>query len=248
MSEKNENTQTKSETSQYSSNLKTRNTGADDTLNDIESLDESFELTKKGRGANKEYLMQESFQDYKMALHYVIENLKEYKFRYSRPSKEGQKRFYHCVGFHKCPCTIYLLKHSDSQECSIWKADTQHKHNTNASNRLPKKTIELVQQCIKDGIRSNKRIIEKIKANKLQQITKNQLKNLKARIKDNKFGKTEGTLSELINWCQKNEEIPDDEDKVFCGSLDYNIDEYDELVDLRIFLKTKRLISFTKKR
>ena len=43
----------------------------------------------------------------------------EYSYRYPRESAEGQKRFYHCTGFQLCPCCMFILKHSNSRQCSI---------------------------------------------------------------------------------------------------------------------------------
>jgi len=94
---------------------------------------------------------------------------------------------------------------------------------------------QLVKQCINDKVRSNKRILEKIAQNKSPQITFAQLKNLKARIKVSKYGKSDNTLTELIEWANNNLQVPDDDDKVFCGGIDYAIDDMDEIDALRIF-------------
>ena len=82
----------------------------------------------------------------------------------------------------------------------------------------------------------------------LPQITIMQLNNLKARIKKQDIGTTNATLSEIIDWCEARQDIPQDDDQIFCGGIDYEIDDDDEIVSLRVFITTKRLISITQLR
>jgi len=110
---------------------------------------------------------------------------------------------------------------------------------------LPTKKIEVVKQMIKDGIKSNTLILNKIRADMLPQITTMQLNNLKARLKRENIGTSNATLSEIIDWCQERQEIPIDDDQIFCGGIHYEIDDDDEIVSLRVFVTTKRLISCT---
>ena len=42
--------------------------------------------------------------------------------------------------------------------------------------------------------------------------------------------------------------VPVDEDQVFCGGIEFKVDDKDQLEYLRIFITTKRLISITQKR
>jgi hypothetical protein len=50
----------------------------------------------------------------------------------------------------------------------------------------------------------------------------------------------------ILDWCQKNLEVPDDDDQVFVGEYEYKVNDDDELLYLRIFITTKRLISLVK--
>ena len=109
----------------------------------------------------------------------------EYSYRYPRSSLEGEKRFYYCTGFVNCPCVMYLLKHADSLECSLWLANENHYHNETNKKRLPLKSVRKIKEFIADGIRSNKRIIEKLKEQKLPQVSAKQISNLKQRQKSN---------------------------------------------------------------
>lgn len=79
----------------------------------------------------------------------------------------------------------------------------------------------------------------------MSQITKAQLNNLKARYKANKYGKSDSTLTGIIEWCEKRTTVPFDDDSVFCGGFKYYLNDDDEVTTLRVFLTTKRLISLT---
>ena len=82
----------------------------------------------------------------------------------------------------------------------------------------------------------------------LPQITTMQLNNLETRLKRENIGTSNATLSEIIDWCQERQEIPIDDDQIFCGGIHYEIDDDDEIVSLRVFVTTKRLISITQLR
>ncbi len=107
----------------------------------------------------------------------------EYSYRYPRESAEGQKRFYHCTGFQLCPCCMFILKHSNSQQCSIWLANENHSHKENNKRRLPISSIRKVKELVDNGMKSNKNIINKLKELKLPQVSSKQISNLKQRVK-----------------------------------------------------------------
>ena len=61
------------------------------------------------------------------------------------------------------------------------------------------------------------------------------ISKLKRRLKS----KMKTSLNDLISWCEKRKEIPEDEDKVFVGKTSF--DPF-PIKRFRIFLTTKRLI------
>ena len=76
----------------------------------------------------------------------------------------------------------------------------------------------------------------------LSQPTKRQLTNFLAYHRGKTLGTAGVTLDQLQNWARERSEIPADDDEVFCGKF--------ECVALpqktfRIFITTKRLLSFT---
>lgn len=79
-------------------------------------------------------------------------------------------------------------------DCSIWESTENHNHQAKET-KLPKPTVELVKQCLQDGLRSNKDILNKIKDQKLPPLTVLQLNNLKARIRNQTNDAHNSTLS-----------------------------------------------------
>ena len=49
--------------------------------------------------------------------------------------------------------------------------------------------------------------------------------------------------SAIINWCAARAAIPEDPDEVFCGGIDYKLDSNNQLVHLRVFVTTGRLLA-----
>ena len=80
----------------------------------------------------------------------------------------------------------------------------------------------------------------------LPQITTAMLNNLKARLKCKKIGKSQSNLTEIIKWSESNLATPTDLDQVFCGGIDYEIDDNEELQRLRVVVTTLRLIEIMK--
>jgi hypothetical protein len=68
------------------------------------------------------------------------------------------------------------------------------------------------------------------------------LNNYLATSRQKRLGKTKACLQDLINYAKANEIIPDDEHKDFVAGYQY---ELDDEVEFRIFLTTKKLLSFT---
>jgi hypothetical protein len=67
----------------------------------------------------------------------------------------------------------------------------------------------------------------------------------KARLRDKRIGVANCCLYELKEWCEKKLLVPRDDDEIFCGGFDY-VEEETTLIDLRIFVTTKRMLSHMK--
>ena len=87
----------------------------DNTLNAAEEIEtdgdssDEVEKTKKGRGPNRQYNQLEKFDQLEAVLDHIKNNFKNYHYRYTRDSYDGDKRYFTCNGFDKCPKAIYLL-------------------------------------------------------------------------------------------------------------------------------------------
>ena len=80
------------------------------TQNDVLDIEDEEEVvTKKGRGLNKEYEKLETTPDYNAALKYMSDNMKTYHFRYTKETNDGDKKYYTCNGFPKCPKVVFIL-------------------------------------------------------------------------------------------------------------------------------------------
>jgi hypothetical protein len=197
------------------------------------ALDEADAAEKKGRGPNKDYQHLAVFEDLKTALKSMSDNYPSYKFRCIKDSVEGDKHFFHCKGNRSCPKQMYALLHAENDDVSIWVSEDDHLHSGKAG--LDPRSVKIVAQCMRDNIKSNRLILAKIAEARSGQITKSQLKNLKMRLKNQAVGRSDAKLHDLIEWCTENRAIPTDPNELFCGGLDYELDEFDELTDLADF-------------
>ena len=99
---------------------------------DEDDDDDEIEGAKKSkRGQNKEYEEVKRFNDYPSALLAIEEGIDNQKWtrRYSRDTQVGEKIFFPCINHPNCPKTLFLLKHDDSLDVSIWLcSDQDHQH------------------------------------------------------------------------------------------------------------------------
>ena len=219
----------------------------DDTANDEDDVIEDQPVVSKGRGMGREYSKILNLPDYPAAKKYMSEIMPNYVFRYGREGLDGDTKYYRRGGFLKCPKMVYIRLHCESSECSIHQSTEDHEHLVNSA-KIPQQVIDLVQQCLADNIISNKRILEKCREQHFAQITTMQLNNLKSRLKAKKLGKATSTnLDEIIKWCEAGTAIPSDPDEVFCGGIDHVVDSNDQLVHLREFVTTGRLLALMHK-
>ena len=58
------------------------------------------------------------------------------------------------------------------------------------------------------------------------------------------FGASSILLSDILNWCTNNQDIPEDDDDVFASNFDVSSNENGEPT-MRLFFTTKRLIRIT---
>jgi len=215
---------------------------------DHESEKENLDLNKKTR-KRKPYKLISEYDNCQAA----IERLKQpiadvfYRFRYTRHTVEGDKDYYYCQGYQKCPKTVFVLRHSDSLKASIYISNFPHIHEEKAGKSLPLKSVAHIKKLFDEKNRyTNNEIIASLKRHNCPQLTKAQINNLKQRLKLKRIGKSNCCLHEILEWSKRKQSIPDDLDEIFCGGLHYLEDEEFNVIELNVFVTTKRLISITK--
>ena len=75
----------------------------------------------------------------------------------------------------------------------------------------------------------------------LEQITINQVYNLKARYNQNMLGNVKVNLMEFINLCETMKSIPTDPDEVFVIGISYKVNKNNKIKHLRVVFTTLRL-------
>ena len=196
---------------------------------------------------NKLYEKVEVFSDYQSALKYMeTDNLaKTYNYRCEQENKlVGDKSIYHFKRNQKFPKTAYILRESNSLECSLWYAINEHKH-TNVITDLDI-IKKFVKQCLQDNITSNPMILKQLRNNNLPQPKLGVLNNMKYRLRQGGSTYKNKGLNEILNWCKEKASIPENENDIFCGGVNYNLDKNDKLIELNIFITTPKLLSLTK--
>jgi hypothetical protein len=153
----------------------------------------------------------------------------------------GEKRYYRCR--KGCRKLLYCLLHSNSQEVSIFISNDDHHHKENNYNLHPA-SKKKVEELLKLRVTSITQILQHLREENLPELKRSQINNLKARTKTKIYGSSQCNLIDLINWCEENNKIPEDNDKVFVGGFKHKIKENNKIKYLRIFLTTKRLINY----
>jgi len=221
-----------------------------DTLDDVDDILESrFDqaLVDKERaifrGPNKIYEEYCSFRNLDDAVNTIKEGLiadnlwnkKDTKLTY-----EGVKIWYSC-STSKCNCSIQLVIDNETQKIVLSHSIDQHNHErtkTKIIRGIHPKIKDLITGFAMDGFKPLK-IIHKLNDLKVDTPSRKQIENFLSTIRRKKFGQALPSLNDLIAWCEKRKEIPEDEDKVFVGKTSF--DPF-PIKRFRIFLTTKRLI------
>lgn len=156
-----------------------------DTDLSVTATDEIDKTEKRHRGKNKEYTELKITENYDDAKTFMKINMSEYIYRFTRISDDGVKLIHCCKGYQTCPKTAYILKSTKSQECSILQAEGDHQHIISTNKcKLPQNTVDFIKETLKNDHRiSSARLRQKVKEQKLPQLTDKQLRNLKARTK-----------------------------------------------------------------
>ena len=192
--------------------------------------DESTDIINDDNITNKRKM-----KNYKCIFEYeshnqVVERMNEpigdstYRFRYKRKCLVGEKHYYFCNGNLDCPKSVYVLYHSESLKASIWLASGTHLHKIGKPASLPPKSVAHIKKLFEESIRwTNREIIASLKRNNCPQLHKTQINNLKSRMKEKRIGAANCYLHQLKEWAESHQDIPENDDVVFCGGFSFVI-------------------------
>lgn len=226
-----------------------------DTLDDVEVNDIGLGSKKKTRGKNKVYIEYCSFKSLDKAFKLIKDKkIDDSKWTRGKTDVTGEatKTYFTCCG-QSCTKKIVVEYRSVANDeeileirGSILISDEPHEHieKIEKKNVISQATLDRITElCLLNH--KPERILQQLKTDGLEQPNKVYLNNLLKKIRNDNFGVKMPTYRELKTWCEQNSTIPDnDDDKVFVGnfSIDAGLDDK----HFRIFLTTKRLMSFTK--
>ena len=217
----------------------------------IEEISINKPLVKK-RGKAKYYDNYCSFNSLKKAEDALSGTFLNNKWvhKNTTDSLEGEKKWYYCK-IKSCPVVCQLILNKDLlTRVSLLLSDNHHSHDDNQAvdsqpneHRIAREFKVKIEELVSFGCKPGKIMIELRKAG-LEVPKTTQLYNFIKYNRKDKLGSTTISLNDLKEWAATRMDIPDDEDTMFVGSFHY---EATPIKKFRIFLTTKRLISFAKK-
>lgn len=170
----------------------------DDTDKDAESIE--TQIKPKLRGAGRSYILIEEFESLNFSKEARNKN-DDYTYRGNRASQAGEKYLYTCSNNNKCPKTMYLLLHNDSQKCSLFQSELEHNHSNNThKSRLPQSSVDFITEQVKMGVKRNNQLVQGLLAKGLPQLTFAQINGLKAKLKVEMYGRSDFTFKEILEW------------------------------------------------
>jgi hypothetical protein len=222
----------------------------DDDADEL-NVDKASTKTKEPR---KPYIPKCSFENLEEIL-YKIKDGQIDRNKWTRKNttmtNDATKIWFNCNG-HKCSKKLVVEVNSVNIEKEdvvtltgmVLIRDGKHEHAEKEQKNIISEATHkrIVELCLLGH--KPERILQQLKSDGLDQPDKIFLNNLLKKIRKEKFGIKLPTFRELQQWCEDNKAVPEDDDAVFVGS--YDIGANLEKKYFRIFLTTKRLMSFTK--
>lgn len=215
-----------------------------DTDNDASDLErDNQDVQKRKRGANKNYLYRESFDNIELAKQYIKQQGEQkWVHQYDRTSEIGLKRFYKCQYAKQCGAFGYILLHSEEETKVSWFSTQIHDHKAVPQERgIPSEIKEKIEELLRKRITTPSAILTSLEEIGIRNIGKQKIVNFLAQYRKKKYGEASISLTELKRWCKEREETPDDRDTPFVGAFCYKLDS-DEISYFRLFITTIRLL------
>ncbi len=158
-------------------------------------------------------------------------------------TKSGDKINFTCRGFPKCPRRMQFILDPDGSDVHVQISSNEHDHPASTSrSKLNRDSKKKVLELINVGVTQPRKVLKELQKNNLPSLTRTQINNLKQREQVKVIGPMTCSLATFLQWVQKREEVPEDEDQVYVVAYKYKLSKSEKIKDLRCFLTTKRLI------
>jgi hypothetical protein len=231
-------------------------------LNIIESYQEEVpenQLVKISRKPKK-YELYEAYNDVKIARKVLDEEFLGFKWHLKKTTStaKGITHWYHCSeGLRSkkqdCPKVIQLAINASTETCIILQSLDEHVHNPLPEGKIKHGIEPEVKIKIKEfealGLKPSHMLIQ-LRKYTTKIPTQLQLSNYLKEVRKNLEGDlgVKICLQDFENFYAAHKPIPEDDDQMFVADCKTEVFiEKGEMVRIfRIFLTTKRLISFTK--
>ena len=216
----------------------------EDTLDEIETNFEK-KLGRKGKG--KIYIPFLCFKEISRAQEQLKNGLFDCKWR--KLNECNDTLWYMCNGGCKKRCKLVMTR-DETNRCTFFiDSEFFNESGNHDDKQIEKPTIGLpehVKLKIIEYDRLNIKpmaIIEHLRSDGIVSIKHEQLYNFLKIQRRKNLGSTKFSLQDLVDWANQHSSIPTDENSTFVYKFEHATQPNREF---RIFLTTKRLISFTK--
>lgn len=220
----------------------------DETLNDAESFPYQKvlkESNKRIRGKNIEFKLPEFFDNFKEMESKVQNGEINGNFWELKSKQDGISRYYCRFMEHGCRAAM-VLELVDENRCKF--KESEETHSNHPEQHSPKKKVDLeVMSRIKElhvlGIKPQG-IISRLFKEGLEAPSISKIYNITKELRKQKTVSTRPTLRQIVEWCEKYNQVPEDENEVFVGFFEY---ESIDTQQIRVFLTTKQLLKYALK-
>ncbi len=177
-----------------------------------EEIDDENEIVvKKSRGKTRDYEFYDTYVSFVKAKEAIDRGIdgQHWVRSYKRTTNKGDKIYYRCPRFIKCPRSLYVLLDPTNDDAHIYITNNNHDHDVEAkSKRLNEDSKAKVLEMIEIGVTEPRRIIKELDKCNLPLLTKTQISNLKSRTNVKQNGNSKCSLNQWLEWINKRREMP----------------------------------------
>ena len=224
----------------------------DDTMNDIDDLDNIIPIKRRGKGVVYDFFKTVSTDEFITEFKAVkgdddlIKSFEfdtyTFKYKYKRSTIKGLKYFYECSP-DAANCSVCCYIFLGDTAVSIFISDVAHEHVDRISRGISDVVKDAINKLYDVGVTAPKAILRALEKQNLIAPSIYQLNNYLFRLRKEKYGPCSINIVDLEMWCKSRSDLPDkdDLDKVFVVKFQHGIDD-DVLRFFRLIVSTRRLL------